>query len=200
MALRIEGVTKTYPSRGGVVTALETVDLNIVARESFGLVGESGSGKTTLTRCILGLEPVTSGRILYEGVDLASLSAAEMRRMRARIQIVFQDPYASLNPRMSAHDIIEEPMVIHRDSLGLNARQRTRPRGRAAAARRPRRTASVALPARVLRRPAPAHRHRPRARRGPRGPDPRRADLRARRVGAGAGAQPAARSAAAASR
>jgi ABC-type oligopeptide transport system ATPase subunit len=125
MSLRIEGVTKTYPSRGGVVTALETVDLNIVARESFGLVGESGSGKTTLTRCILGLEPVTSGRIFYEGVDLASLSASEMRRMRARIQIVFQDPYASLNPRMSAHDIIEEPMVIHRDSLGLNARQRT---------------------------------------------------------------------------
>lgn len=128
--LEIENVTKTFPGRRGLfgrsaeVQALKGVSLTVREGESFGLVGESGSGKTTLTRAVLQLDHPTSGVIRFRGQDLASLSAAEMRRLRARIQIVFQDPYASLNPRMSVQEIVTEPMVIHQATLGLDARQR----------------------------------------------------------------------------
>jgi ABC-type oligopeptide transport system ATPase subunit len=132
MILSIEHVTKIFPIRGkglfgkrSIFTALNDVNLSVDKGESFGLVGESGSGKTTLTRCILRLEEITSGRTIFDGVDLASLSPSEMRRMRSRIQIVFQDPYASLNPRMTIHDIVAEPMEIHQDELCLNARRKT---------------------------------------------------------------------------
>jgi ABC-type glutathione transport system ATPase component len=107
------------------LTALDGVSLEVRRGESFGIVGESGSGKTTLTRCILRLEPITAGRIVFDGVDLHSLRPEQMRRMRARIQIVFQDPYASLNPRMTVRDIIAEPMEIHDDLMRLSPRQRT---------------------------------------------------------------------------
>jgi len=129
--LKIEDLGKTYPGqrqgwrRSSEVQALQDVSLEISRGESFGLVGESGSGKSTLARCILQLEPVSAGRILFEGDDLARLSPAAMRRARARIQMVFQDPQASLNPRMSIHDIVTEPLVIHREVMGLGARQRT---------------------------------------------------------------------------
>ena len=122
MTLEIIGLTKRYK---GDVLALDNVSLDLRTGESFGLIGESGSGKTTLTRCILGLEPATSGQIRYDGVELTRLSGAALRRMRSRIQIVFQDPYASLNPRMSAHDIIAEPMIIHRATVGLDSKGRT---------------------------------------------------------------------------
>ncbi len=129
--LEIENVTKVYPGRRGMfgtsppVTALSGVSLAIAAGESFGLVGESGSGKTTLTRCVLRLEAPTSGHIRFDGEDFARLTPVALRAMRARIQIVFQDPFASLNPRMSVHDIVTEPMLIHRATLGLGARQRS---------------------------------------------------------------------------
>ncbi|WP_250523581.1 MULTISPECIES: ATP-binding cassette domain-containing protein [unclassified Caballeronia] len=130
--LIVDKLTKIYPVSGSSpfgrqagFTALKEIALNIARGESVGVVGESGSGKTTLTRCILGLEPITSGRIEFDGTDLASLTAAQMRDMRARIQIVFQDPYASLNPRMSVRDIVAEPMQIHRARLGLDGRRQT---------------------------------------------------------------------------
>ena len=129
--LVIDNVSKLYPGRSGMfgksaeVRALKDVSLSVARGESFGLVGESGSGKTTLTRSILHLEQPTAGCILFEGRDLAELSGADLRRLRARVQIVFQDPYASLNPRMTVHDIVTEPMVVHRDVLGLGGRQRT---------------------------------------------------------------------------
>jgi len=130
--LTIDNLTKTYPLAGGglfraagAFTALKGVNLNIAKGESFGVVGESGSGKTTLTRCILGLERITAGRIVFDGVDLASLTSAQMRDMHSRIQIVFQDPYASLNPRMTVRNIVAEPMQIHRSKLGFDARQQT---------------------------------------------------------------------------
>lgn len=129
--LTIEQVGKTYPGlrlglrRGAPVEALRGVSLNIAQGESFGLVGESGSGKSTLARCILQLEPITAGRIVFEGEDLSRLSPVALRQMRARIQMVFQDPQASLNPRMSVHDIVTEPLVIHRAVMGMDARQRT---------------------------------------------------------------------------
>ena len=129
--LEIENVSKVFPGRRGLfgasadVHALRNVSLSVRKGESFGLVGESGSGKTTLTRSILHLDVPTSGTIRLDGEDLSKMSPAGLRRVRARIQIVFQDPYASLNPRMSVHDIVTEPMLIHRRLLGLTGRQRT---------------------------------------------------------------------------
>ena len=129
--LEIENVSRQFPARRGMfgttagVRALHGVSLSVEKGESFGLVGESGSGKTTLTRQVLLLDTPTSGRILFEGQDMAALGPAALRALRARVQIVFQDPYASLNPRMSVHDIVTEPMLIHRDTLGLDRRRRT---------------------------------------------------------------------------
>ncbi len=129
--LEVRNVTRIYPGRKGIfgtsapVTALDDVSLAVRKGESVGLVGESGSGKTTLTRLVLRLEAPTSGSILFDGQDFATLSPAALRAMRARIQIVFQDPFASLNPRMSVHDIVTEPMVIHAATLGLDRRQRS---------------------------------------------------------------------------
>ena len=129
--MRIENLTKHYVvgprfSRARrTVRALEGVSLEIARGESFGIVGESGSGKSTLSRCILQLDRPTSGRVVYDGTDLAGLSGARLRDLRARIQIVFQDPYASLNPRMTVHDIVAEPMIVHARALGLDAAGRT---------------------------------------------------------------------------
>ena len=130
--LSVENLSKSYPglrtglvSRGAPVRALKDLTLSVNRGDCLGIVGESGSGKTTLARLILGLEAPTSGRLVFEDTDLATLSHNEMQRLRARIQIVFQDPYASLNPRMRVRDIIAEPMEIHRDVVGLSPRQMT---------------------------------------------------------------------------
>lgn len=129
--LELERVSKEFSTRRGLLRpgpsfkALSEVSLQVARGESFGVVGESGSGKTTLTRIVLRLEKPSSGRILFEGEDMARLSPIAMRRLRARIQIVFQDPYASLNPRMSVHDIVTEPMLIHKTALGLDRRGRS---------------------------------------------------------------------------
>jgi ABC-type oligopeptide transport system ATPase subunit len=129
--LELERVSKTYRTGGGPfrpgrpMVALEQVSLAVRHGESFGLVGESGSGKTTLTRLILRLEEPDSGRIRLLGEDLSRLGRAALRRLRAKVQIVFQDPYASLDPRMTVHDIVAEPMFVHRATLGLDRRART---------------------------------------------------------------------------
>jgi ABC-type oligopeptide transport system ATPase subunit len=131
MLLKLDKVTKEFRQSTGwgrpakVFTALKDVSLSILEGESFGLVGESGSGKTTLTRCILRLEEITSGGIYFDGADLTKMSAPEVRALRSQIQIVFQDPYASLNPRMTVRDIVAEPMVVHRDVLKLSADKQT---------------------------------------------------------------------------
>ncbi len=131
MILTLNQVTKQYRQPAGwgrpasAFTALQDVSFGIREGQSFGLVGESGSGKTTLTRCILRLEDVTSGHILFDGADLTTMSGREIRALRSQIQIVFQDPYASLNPRMSVRDIVAEPMVVHRDVLGLSGERQT---------------------------------------------------------------------------
>jgi ABC-type microcin C transport system duplicated ATPase subunit YejF len=107
-----------------ILTALDDVSMQVRQGQTMGLVGESGSGKSTLTRCLLALEPVDAGNIRYRGVDIATLDAAGRLLHSARMQIVFQDPYASLNPRMTLHDIVAEGMVVHPE-LGLDARART---------------------------------------------------------------------------
>ncbi|HJT63009.1 MAG TPA: ATP-binding cassette domain-containing protein, partial [Burkholderiales bacterium] len=115
--LQVENLVKHFPVGGGMfskpagqVRAIDGVSFTLQRGETLGLVGESGCGKTTTGRCILQLERPTSGRILFEGVDLASLSEAELRKVRRRVQVIFQDPYSSLNPRMTIGQIIAEPL------------------------------------------------------------------------------------------
>ncbi len=103
-----------FGGAAGVVRAVDGVSFSIARGETLGLVGESGCGKTTTGRCILLLEQPTSGQIVFEGQDLTRLPAGELRRVRRRMQVIFQDPYSSLNPRMTVGQIIEEPMAVHR--------------------------------------------------------------------------------------
>jgi ABC-type oligopeptide transport system ATPase subunit len=106
------------------IRAVDDVTFSIAPGETFGLVGESGSGKTTTGRCILRLIEPTSGEVAFDGEDVLRFSRGRLRQARRRMQIVFQDPYSSLNPRMHVGDIVEEPLVIHR--IGTRAERRDR--------------------------------------------------------------------------
>jgi oligopeptide transport system ATP-binding protein len=110
--LRVENVVKHFNvGLGSTVKAVDGVDLEIRRGETLGLVGESGCGKSTLGRLLTQLIPATSGRIIFDGVDLTELRGEKLRQQRKHIQMIFQDPYASLNPRMTIGDIIAEPLV-----------------------------------------------------------------------------------------
>ncbi len=103
-----------FLSRPSIVRAVNDVSFTVDEGETFGLVGESGSGKTTTGRCILRLIEPTSGEVRFRGENVLAYTHEQMRRARRQMQIVFQDPYSSLNPRMRVRQIIEEPLVIHR--------------------------------------------------------------------------------------
>jgi ABC-type oligopeptide transport system ATPase subunit len=107
-----------------LVKAVDDVSFAIEAGETFGLVGESGSGKTTTGRCVLRLVEPSSGSVRFRGEDVLGFSRRRMREARREMQIVFQDPYSSLNPRMRARQIVEEPLIIHR--LGDRSARRAR--------------------------------------------------------------------------
>lgn len=117
--LKIEGMKVYYPVRGGIlgkpayVKAVDGVDLEIKEGEVFGIVGESGCGKSTLGKAICKLIEPTEGKVYFDGQEIAGYNRKQMRPVRKGMQMVFQDPYASLNPRMSVRDIIAEPLIVH---------------------------------------------------------------------------------------
>ncbi len=118
--LEVQGLKKYFPIRGGIlrrvvghVKAVDDVSFAVKKGETFGLVGESGCGKSTTGRTILRLLEPTEGRVLFDGVDVASLSTRKMQKTRRDLQMVFQDPFASLNPQMTVGELIEEPMKVH---------------------------------------------------------------------------------------
>jgi oligopeptide transport system ATP-binding protein len=119
--LEVRGLRMHFPVTEGMIArrhigdvkAVDGVDLAIQRGETLGLVGESGCGKTTMGRCILRLEKPTAGEILYDGIDIARLGRRELVALRRRIQVIFQDPYSSLNPRQKVGSIIGEPMMVH---------------------------------------------------------------------------------------
>lgn len=128
----VRDLKKYFPLRRGLfgepawVRAVDGVSFTIREGETLGLVGESGCGKTTTGRCLLRLIEPTSGAVHFDGVDLLRLPPRQMRAMRRHMQIIFQDPYASLNPRMTVEEIVEEPLRIHRVGTAAERRARVR--------------------------------------------------------------------------
>ncbi|HEX2134849.1 MAG TPA: dipeptide/oligopeptide/nickel ABC transporter ATP-binding protein, partial [Microvirga sp.] len=113
--LEVRGLSKTYPGPGGTtVRALDEVSLTLNRGEVLGIVGESGCGKSTLGRAVLRLTEPSGGEVLVEGEDLVRLDKARLKARRRDLQIIFQDPFGSLNPRMTVFAIVTEPLVIHK--------------------------------------------------------------------------------------
>jgi oligopeptide transport system ATP-binding protein len=126
--VRVENLVKHFPTGGAfgrqVVHAVDDVSLAIEPGETLGLVGESGCGKSTLGRVIVQLQPATSGHVFFKDQDLTTLRGEKLRRIRQQVQMIFQDPYASLNPRMTVGDIVAEPLRNFRIARGRKAEQR----------------------------------------------------------------------------
>jgi len=131
--IEVRDLYKYFPINAGVfsrhigdVKAVDGVDFSIRKGETLGLVGESGSGKTTAGRVVLRLLPATKGQVIFDGRDVLELGREDVRKLRKEMQIIFQDPYASLNPRMTVRDIVGEPLLIHNIAKGQEADDRVR--------------------------------------------------------------------------
>jgi oligopeptide transport system ATP-binding protein len=132
--LQVRNLTKQFPIKSGLlfertvghVNAVDDVSFDIFRGKTLGLVGESGSGKSTTGYCVLQVLRPTSGSVLYDGRELTEVSGEELRRTRRRMQLVFQDPHSSLDPRMTVGDIVEEPLAIHRVATRRERRNRVR--------------------------------------------------------------------------
>lgn len=121
--LMVEDVKKYYPIKGGIIShttgqihAVDGVSFSVMEGETLGLVGESGCGKSTMGRQIVGLETPTAGKIYFDGKDLSALKGSGMKEIRTQLQMVFQDPYSSLNPRKHIYEILAQPMLYHKIS------------------------------------------------------------------------------------
>jgi ABC-type oligopeptide transport system ATPase subunit len=122
---RYGGGQSLFGRRSLAISAVDDVSFDIAAGETLGLVGESGSGKSTTGRVLLQLEAPTAGEVRFKGMPITGLSTAELKPYRREMQIVFQDPYAALNPRMTVGDFVAEPMIVHRTAKGTERRERT---------------------------------------------------------------------------
>src|SRR6201989_3363201 len=127
--LEVEAISKSYPSSSGVALVVDQVSFTIARGQTLGVVGESGSGKSTVARMVLGLIEPTAGEVRFDGAVVAKARGSRLRWMRRRMQPVFQDPYAALNPRMRVEQILCEPFRIHAALAGSEAHL---PRGRKA--------------------------------------------------------------------
>jgi len=131
--LQVRNLVKHFPIRStgllrrnvGEIHAVCDVSFDVFASETLGIVGESGCGKSTTGRAILNLQPATSGQVIYGGKDVTQLTGQDLRAVRRDMQLVFQDPYASLNPRMTVNDIVAEPLVIHKIGDSKQSRRDT---------------------------------------------------------------------------
>ncbi|MCG0276217.1 MAG: ABC transporter ATP-binding protein [Thermosediminibacteraceae bacterium] len=131
--IEVQGLVKWYPVKAGVfqkvvgyVKAVDDVSFNIKRGETLGLVGESGCGKTTTARCMLRLIEPTKGRILFNGRDIMKFNREELRKIRPRMQVIFQDPYSSLNPRLTVKEIIGEALAFHGIARGKELEERVK--------------------------------------------------------------------------
>src|SRR5579864_5113146 len=132
MLVRAEGIVKHFPIKEGIffkhqvgsVKAVDGVSIDVRRGETLGLVGETGCGKSTLARCIMRLFPLTAGRLTFDGADLSTLSPSEMRPYRRGMQMIFQDPYGSLNSRRRVGSIIADPLAIHHIAEGADRKAR----------------------------------------------------------------------------
>ncbi len=130
--VRVENVVKYFPVKAGgffkhtvgQVHAVDDVSLVVERGKTLGLVGETGSGKSTLARCVAGLIPVTKGNVIFDGTDITRLSRGAMRPLRREVQMIFQDPYSSLNPRRRVGSIIGDPFAIHKTATGAERKRK----------------------------------------------------------------------------
>jgi len=133
--LDVQGLKMYFPITEGIliqyhigdVKAVDDISFTVRRGETLGLVGESGCGKSTTGRAVLQLYRPTAGHVYFDGVDLTTLKGEELRRMRRRMQMIFQDPYASLNPRMTVGDIVGEPLEVHGIAKGKEKLDRVEP-------------------------------------------------------------------------
>ena len=131
--LEVKNLTKKFPIKSGFfgkitshVHAVDDISFHVLSGETIGVVGESGCGKSTLGRSILQLDEISSGRILYNGLDLKELDNSSLREIRKKIQIIFQDPFSSLNPRMSVLELLKEPFIIHKMGSSFEQEEKVR--------------------------------------------------------------------------
>ena len=124
--LEIRNLKKYFEVRNGYLHAVDGVNLSIEEGKTLGVVGESGCGKTTLGRTVIGLETPTSGGIIFNGINLMTCSQKKRRELRKEMQMIFQDPYSSLNPRMSVQELIAEPLLVNRVCSSRGVRENGR--------------------------------------------------------------------------